>query len=159
MTALVRNNPKAGHDETRAKCIQRPEGEAYRRVEVRTGKTDLLRGSETIGKVRCLVDDGDEDEVPDTVNSVLSTERHVRKCNIHLHVGSRVNRRPLVAVSPVRAPRSDERPWKYQAQKTYGMTESNSLTLKSGIINGVCSTSMRPLAATVVFIVPQAPRE
>jgi len=61
------NNPETRGDKTRGKTVQGPEGKAGEGIEDGRRKRDTLRGQESFEVNSGLVNDTDEEEVPDAV--------------------------------------------------------------------------------------------
>ena len=72
VTALVGDDPEAGHDEAVGERIQRPEREAGEGVEVRARQGDVLGRDECIKVIRSLPEGRDKEEVPDAVVEKLT---------------------------------------------------------------------------------------
>lgn len=73
--ALVRNNPETGGDKTDGESVQRPKREAGKGVQVRTGQGDVVGGDTRVEERGALVDNSQEDEIPDTVKITRQTRR------------------------------------------------------------------------------------
>ena len=77
VTALVGDDPEAGHDEARTERVELPDGEAEDRVEVGVREADLLRSNDRIEVRRGFVDGCDQDEIPDADGGRVSRKRRV----------------------------------------------------------------------------------
>lgn len=78
MTALMSQDPEAGHDKTVRERIKRPQGKASERVEERIRKADVLGRNERVRVFGSLVDGGDQDEIPDTDGRRVSCDGRVK---------------------------------------------------------------------------------
>lgn len=66
VTALVRDDPKAGGKKAGKECVERPKHEARGRVEVRVGESDVLGPEERVEEIGSLVNGGDDCRVHHT---------------------------------------------------------------------------------------------
>lgn len=78
VTALMSQDPEAGHDKTVRERIKRPQSKASERVEVGVRKADVLGRNKRVRVFGSLVNGGDQDEIPDTDGQRVSCDGRVK---------------------------------------------------------------------------------
>ena len=91
------NDPEAGRDQTRGEAIEGPERKGGEGIEEGCGKRQVCRGEQWFDVRGGFVDDTYEEKVPNTFTRLGAVMCTV-SCSFHLHVETRAERRPLIAV-------------------------------------------------------------
>ena len=77
MTALVGDDPKTSHDEAVSEGVEGPKRNASERIQVRTGKVDILGRDKSIRIRSSYVYDSGQDEIPDTKKLCVNYDERV----------------------------------------------------------------------------------